>query len=138
MCSTDDPAVNASTCEPAALPAAVPVLVIATPRERETRAYASAMFIAPASPRAGTKRIRPCLAIASRIGMLWMEITPNATVTPMSASARAIASPTSSSDCAGGFDTLIRSAVTTESFMVSVSDPRCVVRRRLRFRGSPR
>ena len=43
------------------------------------------MLIAPASPRAGTNRMRPCRAIASRIGMLWIEITPNAVVTPMSA-----------------------------------------------------
>ena len=45
------------------------------------------MFMAPASPRAGTKRMRFARAIASRIGMLWIEITPNAVVTPISASA---------------------------------------------------
>jgi hypothetical protein len=87
MCSTGDPAVSASTWEPAALPAAVPVLVITTPSARVTRAWASAMFMAPASPRAGTKRMRPWRAIASRIGMLWIEITPNTVVTPISASA---------------------------------------------------
>ncbi len=38
MCSTGEPAVSASTCEPAALPAAVPVLVMTTPSERDTRA----------------------------------------------------------------------------------------------------
>ena len=54
------------------------------------------MFIAPASPRAGTKRMRPCRAMASRIGMLWIEITPNTVVTPISASAWAIRSPTGS------------------------------------------
>ncbi len=45
------------------------------------------MFMAPASPRAGTKRMRLCRAIASRIGMLWIEITPKTVVTPISASA---------------------------------------------------
>ena len=34
MCSTGEPAVSASTCEPAALPAAVPVEVMTTPSER--------------------------------------------------------------------------------------------------------
>ncbi len=38
MCRTGEPAVSASTCEPAALPAAVPVDVIRTPSERDTRA----------------------------------------------------------------------------------------------------
>ncbi len=38
MWSTGEPAVSASTCEPAAFPAAVPVLVMTTPSERETRA----------------------------------------------------------------------------------------------------
>src|SRR5262249_22335038 len=94
MCSTGEPAVSASTCAPAALPAAVPVLVMTTPSLRDTRAKASAMFMAPASPRAGTKRMRPWRAIASRIGMLWMEITPNTVLTPISASAWAITSPT--------------------------------------------
>src|SRR5215510_10181197 len=54
------------------------------------------MFIAPASPRAGRKRMRLCRAIASRIGILWIEITPNTVVTPISASAWAIRSPTGS------------------------------------------
>src|SRR5438105_15867667 len=54
------------------------------------------MFMAPASPRAGTKRMRLCRAIASRIGMLWIEITPNAVVTPISARAWSIKSPTGS------------------------------------------
>ncbi len=54
------------------------------------------MFMAPASLRAGTKRMRLCRAIASRIGMLWMEITPNTVVTPISASACAMTSPTGS------------------------------------------
>src|SRR5262249_59204108 len=54
------------------------------------------MFIAPASLRAGTNRMRLCRAIASRIGMLWIEITPNAVVTPSSASAWARRSPTGS------------------------------------------
>ena len=94
MCSTGLPAVRASTCAPAALPAAVPVDVKQTPSERVTRAWASAMFIAPASPRAGMKRMRPWRAMASRIGMLWIEITPKACVTPRSASAPAIRSPT--------------------------------------------
>ena len=85
MCSTGLPAVSASACAPAALPAAVPVEVMQTPSPPVTRAWASAMFIAPASPRAGTKRIRPCRAMASRIGMLWIEITPKAVVTPISA-----------------------------------------------------
>src|SRR5215470_16390817 len=48
------------------------------------------MFMAPASPRAGTKRMRLCRAIASRIGMLWIEITP------ISANACAMRSPTGS------------------------------------------
>ena len=43
------------------------------------------MFMAPASPRAGTNRIRRCRAIASRIGMLWIEMTPKTVVTPISA-----------------------------------------------------
>ena len=76
MCSTGEPAVSASTWEPAALPAAVPVLVTTTPRPFDTRAKASAIFMAPASPRAGTKVMRPCRKMASRIGMLWIEITP--------------------------------------------------------------
>ncbi len=38
MWSTGDPAVSASSWEPAALPAAVPVLVMTTPSERDTRA----------------------------------------------------------------------------------------------------
>ncbi len=54
------------------------------------------MFIAPASPRAGTKRIRLWRAMASRIGMLWIEITPKTVVTPISASACAMRSPTGS------------------------------------------
>ena len=48
------------------------------------------MFIAPASPRAGTKRILPWRAIASRIGMLWIEITPKTVVTPNACSHPAI------------------------------------------------
>src|SRR5207248_3029658 len=58
------------------------------------------MFMAPASPRAGTKRMRLCRAIASRIGMLWIEITPKAVVTPISARAWAIKSPTGSASVA--------------------------------------
>src|SRR5262245_10244956 len=54
------------------------------------------MFIAPASLREGTKRMRPCRAMASRIGMLWIEITPKTVVTPISASACAITSPAGS------------------------------------------
>ena len=93
-CRTRLPAVKASACAPAALPAAVPVEVNATPSCPVTREKASAMFIAPASPRAGIKRMRPCSATASRIGMLWIEITPNMVVTPASASASAIWWPT--------------------------------------------
>ena len=70
MCSSGVPAVSASTIAPAALPAAVPVLVMHTPSVPVVRAQASAMFAAPASPRAITKRILPRCAIASRIGML--------------------------------------------------------------------
>src|SRR5688500_7593964 len=39
------------------------------------------MLPAPASPRAGTKRIAPRCAKASRIGMLWIEMTPKAAFT---------------------------------------------------------
>src|SRR5258707_28215 len=60
------------------------------------------MFMAPASPRAGTKRMRLWRAIASRIGMLWIEITPNTVVTPISASAWAMRSPTGSTVATGG------------------------------------
>ena len=76
MCSSGVPAVMASTMPPQALPAAVPVLVMHTPNVPVLRAQASAMLAAPASPRAETKRIAPRWAMASRIGMLWMEITP--------------------------------------------------------------
>src|SRR5215475_14122875 len=84
----------ASTSAPAALPAAVPVLVTTTPRPPVTRAAASAMDAAPASPRAVTKRIRPARWNASRIGMLWMLITPKAVVTPQFERNVAIRSPT--------------------------------------------
>ena len=40
------------------------------------------MFKAPASPRAPTYRMLPRELIASRIGMLWIEMTPNAVFTP--------------------------------------------------------
>src|SRR5437764_8076857 len=66
---------------PAALPAAVPVLVTTRPSPPETRAAASAIAAAPASPRAVTKRIRPERWNASRMGILWMLITPKAVVT---------------------------------------------------------
>ena len=56
-CSSGVPAVSASTSAPAALPAPVPVLVTHTPNVPLTRAAASAMLQAPASPRAGTKWI---------------------------------------------------------------------------------
>src|SRR5262245_54801344 len=52
------------------------------------------MLRAPASPRAGTKRTRLRRAKASRIGMLWMEITPNAVETPASSRKAATRSPT--------------------------------------------
>src|SRR5262245_50719177 len=52
------------------------------------------MLRAPASPRAGTKRMRLRRANASRIGMLWIEITPNAVVTPHASRNAAVRSPT--------------------------------------------
>src|SRR5688572_27805419 len=52
------------------------------------------MLVAPASPRAMTKRILPRSCMASRIGMLWMEITPKAACTPHSSRKRATAAPT--------------------------------------------
>ena len=70
MCKSGVPAVSASTNPPAALPAAVPVLVMQTPKLAVLRAQASAMLVAPASPRAETKRMAPRVAMASKIGML--------------------------------------------------------------------
>ena len=60
----------------AAYMVSVPVLVMHTPQVPLTRAAASAMLHAPASPRADTKRKCPRWWIASKIGMLWIEITP--------------------------------------------------------------
>src|SRR5690606_26151858 len=40
------------------------------------------------------KRITPCSPKASRMGMLWMEMTPNAVLTPHSSRKAAIAAPT--------------------------------------------
>jgi len=62
MCSSGVPAVSASTIAPAALPAAVPVLVRHTPIWPVVRAQASAMLVAPASPRAGTQNLIRSLA----------------------------------------------------------------------------
>src|SRR5437867_7774132 len=52
------------------------------------------MLVPPASPRAITKRMRPRWWTASRIGMLWIEITPKAACTPHSSRNAAIAAPT--------------------------------------------
>src|SRR5438105_3519753 len=52
------------------------------------------MLTAPASPRAGTKRIAPRRWIASRIGMLWIETTPKAAFTPTSSRYATMRSPT--------------------------------------------
>ena len=93
-CSIGVPAVSASTSAPAALPAPVPVLVTHTPSDPVTRAYASAMLQAPASPRAETNRILRRVLKASRIGMLWMEITPNAARVPHCSRKRTASSPT--------------------------------------------
>src|SRR5256885_7061422 len=76
------------------LPAAGPVLVMHTPRLEVERAQASAMLPAPASPRAITKRTWPRAFIASRMGMLWMEITPNAACTPQCSRNWATTAPT--------------------------------------------
>src|SRR5580693_5375920 len=51
------------------------------------------MFVAPASPRAGTQRMTPRRMIASRIGMLWMLITPKAARTPAASRNAAMTSP---------------------------------------------
>src|SRR5206468_2485232 len=59
------------------------------------------MLVAPASPRAITKRIFARSCIASRIGMLWMEITPKAAWTPHSSRKRATAAPTVMVFCSG-------------------------------------
>ena len=93
-CSSGVPAVMASTIAPAALPQPVPVLVTHTPSVPLTRAYASAMLQAPASPRAETKRIFWRVWNASRMGMLWIEITPKAARTPHCSRKRAASSPT--------------------------------------------
>src|SRR3954471_10224921 len=58
------------------------------------------MLTAPASLRAGTNVMRCWRAMASRIGMLWIEITPKMVVTPSSARACAMRSPTGSSSVA--------------------------------------
>src|SRR5690606_30603745 len=52
------------------------------------------MLVAPASPRAITKRMLPRMAKASRIGMLWMEITPKAALTSHCSRKAAMAAPT--------------------------------------------
>src|SRR5690349_9542364 len=52
------------------------------------------MLPAPASPRAETKRIAPRCAKASRIGMLWIEITPKAALTPHCSRKAATTAPT--------------------------------------------
>src|SRR4051812_22027842 len=65
-----------------------------TPRLPVVRAYASAMLVAPASPRAITKRTCPRWCSASRIGMLWIEITPKAAFTPQASRKAATAAPT--------------------------------------------
>src|SRR5215469_15890349 len=52
------------------------------------------MLTAPASPRLGTKRTLLRRANASRIGMLWMLITPNAVLTPHLSRKAAVTSPT--------------------------------------------
>src|SRR5215471_1553189 len=44
--------------------------------------------------RAMTKRIFPRSCIPSRMGMLWIEITPKAALTPASSRRRAMAAPT--------------------------------------------
>ena len=54
----------------------VPVLVTHTPSVPLTRAAASAMLQAPASPREEMNRIAPRRWKASRMGMLWIEMTP--------------------------------------------------------------
>src|SRR6202034_3526566 len=108
MCNIGVPAVSASTIAPQALPAAVPVLVNATPSPPRTRAYASAMLTAPASPRAGTQRMTPRRMIASSIGMLWMLITPKAARTPAASRNAATTSPamvcSGTAETAGKFD----------------------------------
>src|SRR5215207_3589415 len=57
------------------------------------------MFPAPASPRAEMKRTAPRCAKASRIGMLWIEITPKAALTPHCSRKAATMAPTVT--CAG-------------------------------------
>src|ERR1700759_2794820 len=57
------------------------------------------MLPAPASPRAEMKRIAPRCAKASRIGMLWMEITPNAAFTPHCSRKAATTAPPVTVDC---------------------------------------
>src|SRR5690348_14233003 len=52
------------------------------------------MLPAPASPRAEMKRIAPRCAKASRIGMLWIEITPKAALTPHCSRKAATTAPT--------------------------------------------
>src|SRR6478752_5381937 len=52
------------------------------------------MLVAPASPRAITKRTRPRSCSASRMGMLWMEMTPKAAWTPHVSRKAATAAPT--------------------------------------------
>ena len=52
------------------------------------------MLQAPASPRADTKRIFCRRWKASKIGMLWIEITPKAALTPHCSKNRVASSPT--------------------------------------------
>src|SRR6476661_2113608 len=52
------------------------------------------MLPAPASPRAEMKRMAPRCANASRIGMLWIEMTPNAALTPHCSRKAATTAPT--------------------------------------------
>src|SRR6476661_5974721 len=59
------------------------------------------MLAPPASPRAGTKRMLPRSPKASRIGMLWIEMTPNAALTSHCSRKAAMAQPTVILFCLG-------------------------------------
>src|SRR5699024_7209995 len=90
-CSTRDPAASDSIREPAALPAPVPVLVIASPMPPRARPYPSAALTAAASCRTGTKR--RSREIASISGMLCTLTTPNAVSMPTASISATTRSP---------------------------------------------
>ena len=94
-CSRGVPAVIASTSAPAALPQPVPVLVTHH-AQRAADAGVGVGHVAGAGLAACGHEtdFLPAVWNASRMGMLWIEITPKAACTPQASRKRVASSPT--------------------------------------------